>query len=334
MSWEFNSNLSPEAPVFPLKHAGDDSYFYADTEIESAKIMALTSHGQVYFDSVVLDAVEHIYVEKSNYNDIDMTAWLDTFKASDVIKTWLIDNVANFGLYRITAVNEEATYFDFSVESIVTSGAYTASDQVVLSLQATGSQGATGTSGPVGATGPTGSTGAVGATGATGVTGSTGATGPSTAINATATDADSLFYVVFVAAGGSNQTPNIDTTSPALSYNASTNMLSTGGITSNKYVTGTGIIVTEANASRTLGAGDNGVVLECSNAITITVPTGLPVGFTVTVIQSGTGQVTFSASGTTINNRQSHNKTAGRWAIVSLIQRSADNFVLAGDTTA
>lgn len=172
--------------------------------------------------------------------------------------------------------------------------------------------------------------------GATGATGLTGATGPSTAINATAITTNATFYPVFVAAAGSNQTPSVDTTATVLGYNPSTSMLTTGGVTSDKYVGSSSIIVTDSGTSRTLSSSDNGTVLHftSSSAITINVPTGLDVGFTVTIIQAGTGQITFSASSTTINNRQSHTKTAGQWAIVSLIQRTTNNFVLAGDTTA
>lgn len=209
----------------------------------------------------------------------------------------------------------------------------------------TGATGATGAAGGIGATGATGSAGGNGATGATGVTGATGAaggigatgaTGPSTAINATAITTNATFYPVFVAAAGSNQTPSVDTTATVLGYNPSTSMLTTGGVTSDKYVGSSSIIITDSGTSRTLSNSDNGTILHftASSAITITVPTALDVGFTVTIIQAGTGQITFSASSTTINNRQGHIKTAGQWAIVSLVQRTTNNFVLAGDTTA
>jgi hypothetical protein len=201
-----------------------------------------------------------------------------------------------------------------------------------------GATGATG-SGATGATGAAGSNGATGATGPTGLsgaTGLTGATGPSTAINATAVTTNSIFYPVFVASAGSNQTPSVDTTATALAYNPNTSVLTTGGLVSDKYIASSSMVVTESTTSRTLGAGDNGVMLICTSnsAVTITVPTGLDVGFTVTIIQAGTGQITFSASSTTINNRQSHTKTAGQWAVAGLIQRSSNNFVLSGDTAA
>ncbi len=107
-------------------------------------------------------------------------------------------------------------------------------------------------------------------------------------------------------------------------------------VTSSKYIGDTSIVSEITGTSKTLSSTDNGLVLMFTSgtAVTITVPTGLPVGFTITAIQAGAGQLTFSASSTTINNRQSHTKSAGQWAVVSLIQRTTNNFVLAGDTAA
>ena len=93
-------------------------------------------------------------------------------------------------------------------------------------------------------------------------------------------------------------------------------------------------VITESGTSRTLADSDNGKVIVCTNgsATTITVPASLATGFAVTVIQTGAGQITFSASSTTINNRQSHTKTAGQHARVGLVQTSSDTYNLGGDT--
>lgn len=200
---------------------------------------------------------------------------------------------------------------------------------------ATGPIGVTGATGPagVGSTGATGSIGLAGATGATGPAGigSTGATGTMPSVSTTSTNA--AFYPVISSATIGSLTPNVDSD---LTYNPSTNMLTAKNITSDKYIGSSNIIITDSGTSRTLGASDNGAVLmfTSATAVTLTVPTGLDVGFSVTVIQAGAGQITFTASGTTINNRQSHTKTAGQWAVASLIQRTTNNFVLAGDTAA
>ncbi len=90
----------------------------------------------------------------------------------------------------------------------------------------------------------------------------------------------------------------------------------------------------QTGTAYTLLAGDAGkvVVLNNGSAVTVTVPSGLGAGFTCSVVQKGAGQVTFVASSTTINNRQSHTKIAGQHGVATLVSTTADVFVLAGDT--
>ena len=90
----------------------------------------------------------------------------------------------------------------------------------------------------------------------------------------------------------------------------------------------------QTGTTYTLVAGDNGkvVVLDNASAVTVTVPSGLGAGFNCSFVQKGAGQVSFSASGTTINNRQSHTKINGQYGVASLVAYVADTFVLAGDT--
>ena len=90
----------------------------------------------------------------------------------------------------------------------------------------------------------------------------------------------------------------------------------------------------QTGTAYTLVASDAGKVVVCDNAsaVTVTVPSGLGAGFNCSVIQKGAGQVSFTASSTTINNRQSHTKIAGQHGVASLVATAADVFVLAGDT--
>ena len=92
-------------------------------------------------------------------------------------------------------------------------------------------------------------------------------------------------------------------------------------------------ISAESGTSKTLAATDNGTIINCSNgsAITITVPASLPTGFNCMIIQSGSGQVTLSASSTTLNNRNGL-KTAGQHAIMTLVHLGSNVFVVSGDT--
>jgi hypothetical protein len=89
---------------------------------------------------------------------------------------------------------------------------------------------------------------------------------------------------------------------------------------------------TQSGTSYTLTATDNGKIISCTSnsAVTITVP-ALTSGFNCLIVQRGTGQITLSASGSTINNRYNFNKTAGQHAIMSLVSVAAGIFVSSGD---
>lgn len=89
---------------------------------------------------------------------------------------------------------------------------------------------------------------------------------------------------------------------------------------------------TQSGTTYTLTATDNGKIISCTSnsAITITVP-ALTSGFNCLIVQRGTGQITLSASGSTINNRYNFNKTAGQHAIMSLVSVAAGVFVSSGD---
>jgi hypothetical protein len=98
----------------------------------------------------------------------------------------------------------------------------------------------------------------------------------------------------------------------------------------------------QTGTTYTLTAADTGKVVECTNAaaITLTLPATAAVGFCCTVVQGGAGQVTLTpASGATLRNRQTHTRTAGQWAGVTLYVRtnaggSAAEYVMLGDSAA
>jgi hypothetical protein len=112
-------------------------------------------------------------------------------------------------------------------------------------------------------------------------------------------------------------------------------------VTGSIFVSGSSIYgqvaeLTSSTTNYTLVRQDSGKFLNVNSgsAVTVTVPTGLPTGFTVSLCQLGAGQVTVSgAVGVTINNRQTHTKTAGQYAVVSLIGTSANTYIFVGDTT-
>ena len=93
-------------------------------------------------------------------------------------------------------------------------------------------------------------------------------------------------------------------------------------------------------SATTLTTSHNGKVLICNNSsdFSLTIPEDtLPVGFNCLVVQKGAGEITLAAASgnVTINNRNSHTKTANTWAIMTLLcidaTTDANVFVSAGD---
>ncbi len=86
--------------------------------------------------------------------------------------------------------------------------------------------------------------------------------------------------------------------------------------------------------SYTLLDGDDGKCLHFDNAsaITVTLNTGLKTGLRCTMEQVGVGVVQVSANGTTINSLNGDTKTAGQYAIVSLVQTATDVYTFSGET--
>ena len=103
----------------------------------------------------------------------------------------------------------------------------------------------------------------------------------------------------------------------------------------------TASIPSEITGATTLAASHNGQVLICNSSsdFALTVPVNtLPKGFNCLIVQKGAGEITLTAaSNVTINNRNSHTKTANTWAIMTLIcidaTSNANVFVSSGDGT-
>jgi hypothetical protein len=91
----------------------------------------------------------------------------------------------------------------------------------------------------------------------------------------------------------------------------------TGGNAATSKLSGFVSNISTEGTSRTIAVGDNGMILKCTTSITLTLPaTGIPEGFNCMVLQNGTGQVTFSG---TFSNRNSFTKTAGQYAITTIL---------------
>lgn len=105
-------------------------------------------------------------------------------------------------------------------------------------------------------------------------------------------------------------------------------------LVSRGYALSSNGIITESTTSRTLSASDNGKVIYCTNAstTTITTATGLGAGYSVTIIQGGTGKVTIAqGTSTTLISSSGLYSTLNQYAIVSLISPVANTFIAAGN---
>ena len=126
---------------------------------------------------------------------------------------------------------------------------------------------------------------------------------------------------------------SFNTLSSSISNSVSDSILSVVGptVTTNSQ-TGT---------SYTITLPDNGrhITLSNSSPITLFVPTNatvlFPIGSQIMISQLGTGQVTVAAvtPGTTSVNGNNGTRTAGQYAIISLIKIATDSWIIGGDAT-
>jgi hypothetical protein len=97
-----------------------------------------------------------------------------------------------------------------------------------------------------------------------------------------------------------------------------------------------GINQQAGNYTLVLADKDKLVELSSSSAITITIPqdasVNFPVGTTLMLVQTGTGQVTVSNSGITLVSATG-TKTRAQYSVASLIKRASNSWLLSGDLT-
>ena len=92
------------------------------------------------------------------------------------------------------------------------------------------------------------------------------------------------------------------------------------GINASSKLSGFVSNVSTETAGRTIALTDNGLILRYTgtSAATFTLPSAgtLPEGFNCMVLQASTGQITF---GGTYNNRNNFTKSAGQYAIATIL---------------
>jgi hypothetical protein len=126
---------------------------------------------------------------------------------------------------------------------------------------------------------------------------------------------------------------NTDNIDNALTVNGT---ISTGKIQSGAFIATPSSINNQTVTTYVLSDNDNGriITLSASSAISLNVPSGLPVGFNVIAIQIGTGQVSVSAgNGVIINSDGAKTKIASQHSSASIVSYDTNIFNLAGNLT-
>ena len=93
------------------------------------------------------------------------------------------------------------------------------------------------------------------------------------------------------------------------------------------------IIDNSKNAGFTLAAADNNKVflITSASAITVTVPSTLPIGFSCQIIQGGAGAITIAGSGVTLNSSNGF-VTRATNSVIGLVMNSITTGFVMGDT--
>lgn len=89
---------------------------------------------------------------------------------------------------------------------------------------------------------------------------------------------------------------------------------------------------TQIATSRALAISDNGLVLECTATVTLTVPASLPAGFRCVVIPFGTTSVGFTGAATGNGSATTITRAADNNSMFGITQRgsNANSYVVDG----
>lgn len=155
--------------------------------------------------------------------------------------------------------------------------------------------------------------------------------------------ANDTLSILSVGTNGQTLTAN-SATSSGLEWATPEVTLVNSATLSNKTLTAPVINVSfnqQTGTSYPIALSDNGKIVEVANSspITVSVPTNstaFPIGAQITVIQTGTGQITFAATtpGTTTVNATPGLKLRAQWSSAVLIKRDTEQWVVLGDLVA
>lgn len=104
-------------------------------------------------------------------------------------------------------------------------------------------------------------------------------------------------------------------------------------VTAGAFTISPSAIINDAGTSRTLSSTDNGktLVFSSNSDVTVTVPAGLGIGYSVSCIKTGSGNLTYSASSTTLQSSAGSLTASGRYSVSSILGIATDTYnVLVG----
>lgn len=88
------------------------------------------------------------------------------------------------------------------------------------------------------------------------------------------------------------------------------------------------------SAAFTLAQADNRKVLECNGTFTVTLPAGLAIGSSVTIVNSGTGTISLAAgTSATLASAGGHYQVSAQWGIATAYVAASDAWRAFGDLT-